>query len=68
MNQVALEKFFYDHFKNLNNVNNDHDGVFNFDIHNSYIDENSELKRSFSKYDILQAEKSLKNHKSCAMI
>ena len=46
MNQVAL-KIFYDYFKNLNNVNNDRDGVFYCDIRNSIINENSALNRSF---------------------
>ena len=66
MNRVALETI-NDHFKNLNIVNNDREGVFNFDMRNSDI--NSELNRSFSSEDdILMAIKSLKNHKAVVMI
>ena len=68
MNRVALETI-NDHFKNLNNVNNDREGVFNFDMRNSDINENSELNRSFSSEDdILMAIKSLKNNKAVVMI
>ena len=64
VNKVALEETFYDHFKNLNNENNDND-AFNFDIHNINSNENSELNRPFSEADILKAIKALKNNKSC---
>ena len=37
LNKVALETF-YDHFKNLNNANDEQD-VFTFDIHNSDIND-----------------------------
>ena len=68
MNQVAL-KTINDHFKNLNNVNNDRNGVFNFDMRNSDINEKSELNRSFSSEDdILMAIKSLKTIKAVVMI
>ena len=68
MKQVAL-KTINDHFKNLNNVNNDRNGVFNFDMRNSDINEKSELNRSFSSEDdILMAIKSLKTIKAVVMI
>ena len=63
MNKVALESF-YDHFKNLNNVNNDNDD-FNFSIQNDDVNDNFEVNNSFSENDIVHAIKFLKNNKSC---
>lgn len=63
VNKVALETF-YDHFKNLNNENEGQD-VFTFDIHNSEVNDNFELYRSFTEDDISRSIKSLKNNKSC---
>ena len=58
LNKVALETF-YDHFKNLNNANDEQD-VFTFDIHNSDINGNFVLNRPFTEYDISRAISSLK--------
>ena len=41
MNKVVLESF-YDHFKNLNNVNNDNDD-FNFSIQNDDVNDNFDV-------------------------
>ena len=63
VNKVVLESF-YDHFKNLNNVNNDNDD-FNFSIQNDDVNDNFEENKSFSENDIVHAIKFLKNNKSC---
>lgn len=62
VNKVALETF-YDHFKNLNNVNVNNDyNDFNFDIQNADVNDTCELNKSFSDNEILHAIKSLKNN------
>ena len=64
--KVALETF-YEHFENINNLQNRADDNFQLSVNftNHTFNKNDEFNRTFSEEEVLRAVKSLKNNKSC---